>query len=253
MPAGKPPRAHAGTLYSFAHQFYWDFRRLAEGSQRAWFDKRVFEHLEQIIERTKIDPTVRQSARIQEVLEGEIQSEPVKTTERKTWLQQARESQRSVNRAFFRSRAAQVATTTKRIPGEPDVLDALLSADTPERVREISNDAYGTVTLEVEPDVKREVQMPNWPIPYGSVLPLYLSQHAEEFIAAKNDPRFPKSARPSSRLRQLWFLSRALAGAVFGVRARTAINLVGSTRPEETFEDSRAAKPARKKRKQRRT
>ena len=89
--------------------------------------------------------------------------------------------------------------------------------------------------------------MPNWPIAAGSVLPMYLSQHAAEFIAAKHDKRFPLSDRPTSQLKQLWFLSRALAAALYGVKLRTAINLVGSKRPEEVFEESRAAKPLRKR------
>jgi hypothetical protein len=251
VPAGRPARAHAGTLYTFAHQFYWDFRRLAGGSQRAWFDGRAYKQLETAIEQADLDPTDRQNARIQEVLEEEIQSGRVKPTQRDTGLEQARESQGAVNRLSLRRRAAEVATTTKRIPGDLAVLDALLKADTPERVREICNDAYATTTLEVEPGVIREVPTMNWPLPYGSMLPLYLSQYAAEFLTAKDDARYPKSVRPSSRLRQLWFLSRALAGAVFGVSTRTAINLVGSTRPEETFEDSRGAKPARRKRRKR--
>lgn len=87
-----------------------------------------------------------------------------------------------------------------------------------------------------------------------SVLPLYLSEHAVEFVAALNDPRYPlASVRPTTRLKQLWFLSRALAGAIFGVKTRTAINLVGSRRPEQTFEDARAAEPTRRKKKRLKT
>jgi hypothetical protein len=66
------------------------------------------------------------------------------------------------------------------------------------------------------------------------------------------DPRFPRcdvKLRPTNRLKQFWFLSRALAGAAFGYRTRTSINLVGSLRPEQTFEESHAAKPVRRQRK----
>jgi hypothetical protein len=253
MPAGRPAHAHAGTLYAFAHQFYWDFRRLAEGSQRAWFDGRAYEQLEKAIEQTSLDPTDRQNARIHEVLDDEIQGGRVEPTHRDEWLRSVRDSQRAVNRESLRWRAAEAATTMKTIPSERGVLDALLKADTPACVRAICKDAYVTTMLEVEPGVNREVEVPNWPLPMGSVLPLYLSLHAEAFVAAKNDRRYPESLRASSRLKQLWFLSRALAGAVFDVRPRTAINLVGSTRPEEAFEDSRAAKPARRKKKARKT
>ena len=246
MPAGRPARARAGTLYAFAHQLYWDFRQLEEGRQRTWFDGRAYELREQAIDHEALDPTERQDACIHEVLDDAVQSGHVKQTQRSEWLTQARDSQRSINRMFLLMGAAEDATRTKRVPGEPDVLDALLAADTPARVRHICQDASVTAMREVEPGVSRPVQVPNWPLPYGSMLPLYLSQYADAFIAAKKDGRFPKSTRPSSRLRQLWFLSRAMAGAVYGVTARTAINLVGSTRPEETFEASRAAKPARR-------
>lgn len=78
-----------------------------------------------------------------------------------------------------------------------------------------------------------------------------MSQFAEEFVEAKRDPRYPRSNRPSNQLKQLWFLSRALAGAVYGVKTRTAINLVGSMRPERVFHESRDGKPARKRGRQR--
>src|SRR5205823_14793652 len=89
-----------------------------------------------------------------------------------------------------------------------------------------------------------------WPIAVGSTFPGYLSQHAEQYVAALRDARFPRcdvSSRPSTRLKQFWFLSRALAGALFEVRTRTAINLVGSLRPEQIFRQSREAKPSRKR------
>src|SRR5713226_7987796 len=91
----------------------------------------------------------------------------------------------------------------------------------------------------------RMIEVSAWPIAAGSVLPAYLAQHAAEFIAAKSDARFPRSDRPSTKLKQLWFLSRALAGAVFGVRTRTAINLVGAKNPERIFREARAGKGER--------
>ena len=105
--------------------------------------------------------------------------------------------------------------------------------------------------FEIEPGVIKRVEVPAWPIPPGSPFPGYLSQYAEQYAQALRDPRFPRcdvSTRPSSQLKQFWFLSRALAGALFGVSTRTAINLVGSLRPEQAFEESRGAKAARRQR-----
>jgi len=96
----------------------------------------------------------------------------------------------------------------------------------------------------------REIEVPAWPIAVGSSLPTYMAQYAEQYVAALSDPRFPRAStfqRPSTRLKQFWFLSRALAGALYGVSTRTAINLVGSLRPEETAERSRFGKPERKR------
>jgi hypothetical protein len=106
--------------------------------------------------------------------------------------------------------------------------------------------------IEIEPGVFREVNdYPAWPIPAGSTLPTYLSEYAEQYIAALHDRRFPRcdtATRPTNRLKQFWFLSHALAGALYGVTTRTAMNLVGSLRPEEIFQVSRDAKPKRRRR-----
>ena len=67
----------------------------------------------------------------------------------------------------------------------------------------------------------RLVVASKWPISVTSPLPMYLSQYADEFIAAKKDPRFPRSGRPTSQLKQFWFLSRVLAGALYGIKPRT--------------------------------
>ena len=195
MGAGRPRQIDPGSLYAFAHQFYWDFRRLAEGGIRHRIDQQKYKQLIQEVKDSNLDLATLDS----------------------------------YNRA-----AIEESRKELRIPGEPDVVNKLLTAKTPDAIRKICEDA------------------PNWPISSLGVLPYHLARHAEEFIIAKNDRRFPCSRRPSSQLKQFWFLSRALAGAVFGVKTRTAINLVGSKRPEQSFEESRAAKPTRKRTKKRR-
>jgi hypothetical protein len=201
------------------------------------------------IEQVNVRPSRRQKRRIRENFERDLRDGRLAPTDKKEWLRQARDGQTIANRFSLQTRAHELALVPKKIPGEPEVVEALLAASTPEQVREICRDAYATATIEIEPGVSREVEVPNWPLPYGSVLPMYLSQYAEAFIAAKHDRRYPQSERASSRLKQLWFLSRALAGALFNVSTRTAINLVGSSRPEEVFERSGAARPRRRRNK----
>jgi hypothetical protein len=144
------------------------------------------------------------------------------------------------------------------VPAQPDVLRALMGAKTPAQVRDICKGAFVRRKVEVvdpitsKPAGYRDVEIRNWPIASGSMFPRHLSQYAEQFIVAKQDSRFPHSSRPTNLLKQLWFLSRALAGAVFGIQTRTAINLVGSKRPEQIFEESRAAKWERVRTKPRR-
>lgn len=196
MGAGRPTKAHPESLYAFAHQIYWDFRRLAEGGNRYWFDQKKYKVLSQEIKG-----------------DGNLDLPTLD---------------------FYKREAITASQTRLKIPGEPGVVERLLEADTPEVIRELCKDA------------------PNWPTSSLGILHFHLTEHAQAFIAAKNDHRFPRSARPSTRLKQFWFIARAVAGAVFGVEVRTAINLVGSKRPEQLFHESRDGKPARRQRKPRR-
>jgi hypothetical protein len=248
MPAGRPQIADPGSLYSFAHQFYWDFRTLAEGRNRRRFDRELFEKLSAKIRSKELYLTEGRKARITALAEEEIASGRLQESQKTDWIRNAEDSELAMLRYHYEQLAADKATCQLRVPGEPDVIADLLSVNEPEEIRAICEDAYITRSVEVQPNVFRDLKICNWPISIGSMLPSYLSQYAFEFIAARKDLRFPKSSvRPTSRLKQLWFLSRALAGAVFRVSTRTAINLVGSKRPEEIFEESRAAKPARRK------
>jgi hypothetical protein len=253
MPAGRPTEADPGALYAFAHQFYWDFRGIAEGSIRRRLDKPLYERLVEGINKRELRLTPEEKARHEALCKEEIRGGRLKESEADGWLRSAEDSQLLVNRDFFRERAAQEATKELKVLGEPDVISDLLAAETPEKIKRICEDAFITRNVLVQPNVFRELRVSNWPISVGSMLPSYLSQFASEFIAARQDARFPKSnSRPSSRLKQLWFLSRALAGALYGVSTRTAINLVGSIRPEQMFKESRDGKPARKRMRARR-
>jgi hypothetical protein len=181
MRVGRPTQADPGTLYVFAHQFYWGFKAIDEGSVRFRHDTVVYGKTKRKIE----------------------------------------------------------AMHNIRVPGEPDIIDSFLRATTPKEIATICEDAFSTRRIKIGVGLEKEVQVPNWPISPGSILPSSLSEFAAEFIAAKNDSRFPRSSRRTSRAKQLWFLSRALAGAVQGISTRTAINLIGSRRPDQMVEFSK--------------
>jgi len=246
--AGRPRQADPGTLYSFAHLFYWDFRRIAEGFTRQRIDRKKCESLSKEIDKLELRLTPEQQTDLETKADEAIRSGRLKESGRREWVRSGEESWLLVIREDFRQRAGEESTRRLKVPGEPEIITQLLEAETPDQVAELSKDAFAQVNCEIAPGVFKELTLPNWPIPAGSVLPSYLSQYASEFITARKDPRFPQSTnRPSSRLKQLWFLSRALAGAMYGIKTRTAINLVGSLRPEESFKESRAAKPIRKR------
>jgi predicted nucleic acid-binding protein len=239
------------TLYIFAHQFYWDFRGLLDGRFRWGFDEKGYKQRTREIEKTDLSLTQEEIGCLERAVANEVRTGHLKKAERADRLRDLIDSDLVVKKDWLRRRASAEARRHLKIPGEPRVLKALLGARTADRVRIICKDAYVPMTIEVRPGLKTKIQMQNWPIASGSVLPRCLSQYAEQFIAAKNDPRYPRSKRPTNNNKQLWFLSRALAGAVFGLKTRTAINLVGSLRPEEMFHESRDGKPARRQRKRR--
>jgi hypothetical protein len=244
MTAGRKRKADPGSLYTIAHQFYWDFRRLDEGRRRRALD--TVKHQQWTKELENVDiPAEAATKADEETLAGRLE---LSRKKERLW---ELEKQLSSTRWLWPDIAREEAMKWVKIPGEPEVLKELLDpATTPARLRDLCKDAFMTRTVQVEPGVTKEIEVLAWPIPAGSPFPTYLGRYAERYCAALHNPRFPScdvSIRPSSRLKQFWFLSRALAGAVFGVSTRTAINLVGSLRPEEIFEDSRDAKPARKR------
>ena len=245
MPAGRPQKVDPGTLYAFAHQFYWDLKHLNEGYVRWKVDEEEYKQLASAIEHYNIQLSEEQNRAIARVIVGEVKEGRIPKGEKELRLKDAAAGNREATRMSLYEEAEEMTRKPIKVPGRSEVIEALLNAETPDEVREICRDAFAPRTIQTEAG-PREVMMSNWPIAAGSVHPRYLSEYATEFIAAAHDARFPKStSRPSSRLKQLWFLSRALAGALYGVTTRTAINLVGSKRPEEVFAESRDAKPIR--------
>lgn len=60
-----------------------------------------------------------------------------------------------------------------------------------------------------------------------------LSDQAESFLAAKQDPRWPRSDRPTNQGKRIRFLARALAGITMGISVRTAQDLLARTEKEK--------------------
>jgi hypothetical protein len=253
MKVGPKRRVEPAKLYTYAQHLYWDFRTLAEGNIRWGFDRERYKQIVEEIESQPLpaDDYDRKLHSLQ--VEKEIRTGRLEAARREERLQQLERAELAKRLPWLRSFAKDDAEKEIGIPGEPDVLRALLDARTAKRIRRICEDAYVYVKKEVEPGVIREFKVRNWPIDPGSPLPSFLSRYAEQFVAAKKDPRFPRSSRSSTLLKQVWFLSRALAGAHFREKPRTAVNLIGSMRPEQMFEESSAAKPKRKRTRQKDT
>jgi hypothetical protein len=251
MGAGRPREADPGTLYVLAHQLYWDFRRLAEGRPRKFLGVKKRQELESRVARAKLRIRGSRKRSLEQQVLEQIRLGRLDASEKENKLRDAEQAELFARRVMFGEMLCERYTKRLRFAAEPEVIDVLLNPKTSaDEVRELCKDAFMMRTIEVEPGVQREIEVAAWPLPPGSVLPRYLTEHAEQYIDALNDPRFPGCdirERPTNRLKQFWFLSRALAGAVIGVKTRTAINLVGSLRPEQVFQESRYAKPARKR------
>ena len=249
MPAGRPRKFRREELKLFADTFYSEFRSIAEGYERQHFNRKRFDEMVRDINNTEVQLSSDELLHIERTIDEDIRAGRMPLADKESRRQSLGEGLQWIKRQYMYNDAGEVSTQKLNVPGEPEVIDALLDARTPEDVREICKDAFTVIRAEVRSGDFQDVRVPNWPISGGSMLPEYLSQHADQFIQAKNDPRFPRSTdRPTTKLKQLWFLSRALAGALFGITTRTAINLLGSLRPEQVLEELNSGKPARKRR-----
>lgn len=248
MPAGRPTDVDPGSLYALAHQFYWDFRRLDQGMFRRRFDKKQYDELEKGMDHVQL-VTPEDRERHQRMVDLQIERGELEPERRGARLEEIAQAEESGRRSFYLREASELSTKQVKVRPETEAIDCLLNPKTtPDQIREICKEAVMIRIMNLGSET-REVEVPAWPIPPGSTFPTYLSQYAEQYVAALNDPRFPTcdvAVRPTTKLKQFWFLSRALAGAVFGIANRTAINLIGSLRPEQVFTRSRQAKPTRR-------
>jgi len=105
-----------------------------------------------------------------------------------------------------------------QIPPEPDTVIALLGA---ESARELRTICRGSAWMRKQPN---------------SYLSRYLPALAQQFVDARKDRHYPCSSRTTSIPKKFWFLARALAGAIYGLSPRRAINIIGPGKPEEIFD-----------------
>jgi len=177
MPAGRPQKADPGTLYSFAHQFYWDLKRLNEGYFRWKLDDGEYKQLTDGIEHQHMRLSDEQNVAIARVIVREVREGRIPQAEMEKRLKDAASGNREANRMSLYEEAAERARKPIKVPGKLEVIEELLNASTPEQVRAICSDAFAPRTIQTE-DGPREIIMPKWPIPAGSVLPRYLSESA---------------------------------------------------------------------------
>ncbi len=140
MAAGRPQKADPGTLYAFAHQFYWDFRRLAEGGSRWRLDEEKYQRLISESENVQLDD--QQKSHLEQYVEDEVRAGRLDPAQKQNRLRDLEESTLWATRTGYRMEAGHEARKQLRIPGEPDVLDTLLKAEAPEQVRLICEDAF---------------------------------------------------------------------------------------------------------------
>ena len=248
MTAGRPRKTETGRLYALAHHFYWELKTIDEGL----FRSRVGREKRELLIRESEESARLNAQELAELERGvrrQIQAGWLPENQREDRIRELKEDFEFERRFVGRNAAMELSSKPIKIPPEPEVIDDLLNAKASDQIKKICRDAFTTSKVKDETGETIEVAIPNWTISGSSLLPRSLSQFASEFIEAKSDPRFPTSGRPTSRLKQLWFLSRALAGAVHGLRTRTAINLIGSVRPDETIQLSELTKRTRRSKK----
>ncbi len=122
------------------------------------------------------------------------------------------------------------AVLVKQSGGDAEYRSANLPAE-PNTVIDLLDDKTVTVNA-VRAICRRSAWMAKQP---NSYLSQYLPRLARRFLDAKDDRHYPRSNRPTSLGKAFWFLARALAGSIYGVSPRRAINIIGPGKPEKIF------------------
>jgi hypothetical protein len=238
----------AAKLSMLARKFYFEFLALRDGGSHQQFDYKCYRRLTDKLDNLEIKLSESGIRFVEMIVEERIQSGRLQGIEKARELLKLQDSALQGLRFFWREMAADEAMKTHHFKPQPATVDALLAAEALNRVREIcasANPAWPSGRRQWLPD-GMDAELINEERP---TLAEALSRHANEFIAAKKDRRYPKSVnRPTSQIKRLWFISVALAGAVYGVELRTAIDALGATRPEEETQQMRESilRPKRK-------
>lgn len=117
------------------------------------------------------------------------------------------------SRAYYRKDPLK-DVPTRPLPSEKTLWDSLMRARTIPQVRATCAKSRSWLN-------------PEW---QGKVFVQKLHQHADQFLLAKRDLRYPRSNRPSSDDRRILFFARAMAGITLGRSPNTAIRMLGATR-----------------------
>src|SRR6266567_6581122 len=98
---GRPKQVDSGTLFAVAHQFYWDFHRLAEGPTRWWIDEKKFVQLTEGLEDIPLVDN-EDRTRHQRIVDEEIRAGRLEASQREERLQHIADSELSARRADYR-------------------------------------------------------------------------------------------------------------------------------------------------------
>jgi hypothetical protein len=228
-------------LYQTACGFYAEFRELA-GLLPHWsFDRDSNEALKKLTrelinyDRTKFEQR-----------EEMIRSGRLTPAAREQKLQQLKKDIEYAKRERTLNFAYDASGKTTKGGANPDVVQALLAATIPQRIREICETQLGSEMVKVFNP--RTTKTQGQPIAVRSHFYETLWHQAGRFIAAKNHTKFPNGRpRKSTLLEQLWFLSRAIAAAAHNRAINTVLNL-GLKRPDHELAESQAANSKIRKR-----
>jgi hypothetical protein len=114
---------------------------------------------------------------------------------------------------FHGMRHGRYIRTGVRFGPEADLWFRLVEADDAEQIQDVCDESAF------------------WLSPKRGAIEFYrtLIEHAESFLAAKKDPRWPRSDRPTNDYRRIKFLARSMAGVMMRISIRTAQDLLAKT------------------------
>jgi len=135
MPAGRPQKADPGALYAFAHQFYWDLKRINEGYFQWKLDEQEYKQLTDGLEHQKMQLSHEQDVAIARVIVREVREGRIPQSEMEKRLKDAAAGNREANRMSLYEEADELARKQVKVSGKPEVIEALIKACAPADIR----------------------------------------------------------------------------------------------------------------------